>query len=66
MIKFGSRTELTLAGWLEPDVRVTVGQSVRGASDVLAVLGHGIQTTAAAAAAAGDDPEPLVGRMTPA
>ena len=49
MIKFGSRTELTLAGWLEPDVRVTVGQSVRGASDVLAVLGRGVHTTAAAA-----------------
>ncbi len=46
MIKFGSRTELTLAGWLEPDVRVTVGQNVRGASTVLAVLGHGIQTAA--------------------
>ena len=44
MIKFGSRTELTLAGWLEPDVRVTVGQTVRGASDVLAVLAHGVRT----------------------
>ena len=65
MIKFGSRTELTLAGWLEPDVRVKVGQSVRGASDVLAVLKSGIHTTAAVAVAA-DDPEPLVGRVTPA
>lgn len=67
MIKFGSRTELTLAGWLEPDVRVTVGQRVRGASDVLAVLRHGIHTTAPADAAGSDpDLEPLVGRGTPA
>ena len=66
MIKFGSRTELTLAAWLEPDVRVTVGQTVRGASDVLAVLNRGIHTTVPAAAAAGDEPEPLVGRVTPA
>ena len=65
MIKFGSRTELTLAGWLEPEVRVTVGQSVRGASDVLAVLSRGIHTTAVVATTP-DDPEPLVGRVTPA
>jgi phosphatidylserine decarboxylase len=65
MIKFGSRTELTLAGWLEPEVRVRVGQSVRGASDVLAVLKRGIHTTAPITAA-GDEPEPLVGRVTPA
>ena len=59
MIKFGSRTELTLAGWLEPQVRVWVGQKVRGGSDVLAVLGHGIHTTSpAAAGAVGDVVEP--------
>ena len=50
MIKFGSRTELTLAGWLEPEVRVKVGQAVRGGSDVLAVLKHGIHTTVPATA----------------
>ncbi len=67
MIKFGSRTELTLAAWLEPDVRVTVGQKVRGASDVLAVLTRGIHTTAGpAVVTGGDGPEPLVGRVTPA
>jgi phosphatidylserine decarboxylase len=65
MIKFGSRTELTLAGWLGPEVKVTVGQSVRGASDVVAVLRGGVHTTVPPAAVA-DEPEPLVGRVTPA
>ena len=66
MIKFGSRTELTLAGWLGPEVRVRVGQKVRGASDVLAVLTTaGIHTTVPTATADAD-PEPLVGRVTPA
>jgi hypothetical protein len=32
MIKFGSRTELYVAKWLDPQVRVKVGQKVRGAS----------------------------------
>ncbi len=39
MIKFGSRTELTIAKWLEPTIEVKIGQSVRGAADVIAVLG---------------------------
>ena len=43
MIKFGSRTELTIPAWLTPDVKVKVGQKVRGAIDVIA-------TTAAAPA----------------
>ena len=30
MIKFGSRTEVTLAKFLEPTVKVVVGQTVRG------------------------------------
>ncbi|HSU69183.1 MAG TPA: phosphatidylserine decarboxylase, partial [Tepidisphaeraceae bacterium] len=34
MIKFGSRTELTVPKWLEPQVQVKVGQTVRGAADV--------------------------------
>jgi phosphatidylserine decarboxylase len=38
MIKFGSRTELYIPKWLDPDIRVAVGQNVRGAADVIAVL----------------------------
>ncbi|MGC4031729.1 MAG: phosphatidylserine decarboxylase [Tepidisphaeraceae bacterium] len=36
MIKFGSRTELTIPNWLMPDVKVQVGQKVRGAIDIIA------------------------------
>src|SRR5947209_13994165 len=39
MIKFGSRTELTIPAWLKPQVKVKVGDTVRGALDVIAVLG---------------------------
>jgi phosphatidylserine decarboxylase len=46
MIKFGSRTELTIAKRLEPTVRVQVGQTVRGAADVIATLGKPIHTLA--------------------
>jgi phosphatidylserine decarboxylase len=46
MIKFGSRTELTIAKWLEPTIQVKIGQSVRGAADVIAVLGKPIELTA--------------------
>jgi phosphatidylserine decarboxylase len=42
MIKFGSRTELTIAKWLEPTIAVKIGQTVRGAADVIAVLGKPI------------------------
>jgi len=38
MIKFGSRTELYLPKRLRPDVKVSVGQKVRGAADVLAII----------------------------
>ena len=38
MIKFGSRTELYIPKWLEPEVRVAVGQNVRGAMDIVAVM----------------------------
>lgn len=38
MIKFGSRTELYIPKWLEPEIKVRVGQVVRGASDLIAVL----------------------------
>jgi phosphatidylserine decarboxylase len=40
MIKFGSRTELSIPKWMNPMVRVQVGQKVRGAADVIAVLGN--------------------------
>jgi len=47
MIKFGSRTELTIAKWLEPTIQVKIGQSVRGAADVIAVLGKAAHAEAA-------------------
>jgi phosphatidylserine decarboxylase len=64
MIKFGSRTELYVAKWLEPLVKVQVGQKVRGASDVLVVVGKPIHTEARVV----DDEElePLAPRGTPA
>jgi phosphatidylserine decarboxylase len=46
MIKFGSRTELTVPTWLEPQVQVKVGDTVKGASDVIFKLGKPIRTTA--------------------
>lgn len=39
LIKFGSRTELTIPRWLEPTITVQVGQKVKGAKDVIARLG---------------------------
>jgi phosphatidylserine decarboxylase len=39
LIKFGSRTELTIARNLYPDVLVKVGQKVSGGSDIIARLG---------------------------
>jgi phosphatidylserine decarboxylase len=63
MIKFGSRTELTLPKWLEPEIKVQIGQSVRGAADIVALLREPVHTTARIR-----DPEvePLVGRESPA
>jgi phosphatidylserine decarboxylase len=63
MIKFGSRTELTIAKFLEPNIRVQIGQNVRGAADVIAVLGKPIHTEAAPD---GEELEPLLRRETPA
>ena len=37
MIKFGSRTELYIPKRLGPQVKVQVGQKVRGAKDIIAV-----------------------------
>ena len=64
MIKFGSRTELSIPKWMEPSVRVKVGDTVRGASDVVAVLGKPIHTDTVEANS--DEVEPLVPRETPA
>ena len=64
MIKFGSRTELYIAAFLKPQLKVNVGDSVRGGADVIALLGEPIHTTQTRV----DDEEfePLVGRETPA
>lgn len=64
MIKFGSRTELTIPQWLGPQVQVTIGQTVHGASDIIATLSHPIHTEAPAAD--GEEFEPMVGRDSPA
>ncbi len=64
MIKFGSRTELSIPKWLAPQVRVEVGQTVRGSADVIATLGQPIHTDQVKV----DDQEfePLANRITPA
>jgi phosphatidylserine decarboxylase len=64
MIKFGSRTEVTLAMFLQPEIKVTVGQTVRGASDIIAVLKNPIHTLSRKTA--DSELEPLIGRETPA
>ena len=64
MIKFGSRTELSIPKWLEPEIKVKVGDTVRGAMDVIAVLGKPVHTTDRRAMA--EEFEPLIGRETPA
>ncbi len=64
MIKFGSRTELYIPKWLDPQVKVTVGQTVRGAADVIAILNNPIHTVAKEPI--DEEFEPLVGRETPA
>ena len=64
MIKFGSRTELSIPKWMEPQIKVQVGQTVRGAMDVIAVLGQPIHTEERAAD--GEEFEPIVPRETPA
>ena len=44
MIKFGSRTELIIPKWLEPQVQVKEGDAVRGAATVVAKLGNPIHS----------------------
>jgi phosphatidylserine decarboxylase len=41
MIKFGSRTELVIPKWLNPQIQVKVGQKVRGCCDVIATVTRG-------------------------
>lgn len=64
MIKFGSRTELTIPKWLQPQIQVKVGQPVHGASDIIALLGRPMESQTPLA----DDQEfePVVGRQSPA
>jgi phosphatidylserine decarboxylase len=63
MIKFGSRTELTIPKWLEPEIKVRVGESVHGASDIVAIMHKAIHTKTVAT---DPDGEPMIGRETPA
>lgn len=65
MIKFGSRTELSIPKWMEPEIRVKEGDTVRGGADVIAVLGKPIATTQPARKH-DEDFEPIIGRDTPA
>lgn len=65
MIKFGSRTELTVPKSLDPQVQVKVGQTVRGAADVIFKLGKPL-VTQVAGAADGEEFERLAPRETPA
>ena len=64
MIKFGSRTELSIPKWLEPQIKVNVGDTVRGAMDVIALLGKPIHTSVRKDVS--DEFEPIIGRETPA
>ena len=66
MIKFGSRTELYIPKRLEPQVRVKIGQNVRGAQDIIAVLGNPIGGAGAGAAPLDEEYERLAPRETPA
>jgi phosphatidylserine decarboxylase len=66
MIKFGSRTELTVLKVLDPQVQVKVGQTVRGAADVIFKLGNPIHTTVPAPIPDGEEFERTAPRETPA
>ncbi len=64
MIKFGSRTELTIPTWLGPKIEVEIGQTVHGAADVIATLSNPIVSEPSASI--GEEFEPIIGRQTPA
>jgi phosphatidylserine decarboxylase len=44
LIKFGSRTELSVPMWMNPAATVKVGQKVRGAADVVCTVSVGAMT----------------------
>ena len=44
MIKFGSRTELLIPKWLEPQVQIKEGDAVRGAATIVAKLGNPVHS----------------------
>ncbi|MDB5290968.1 MAG: phosphatidylserine decarboxylase [Phycisphaerales bacterium] len=64
MIKFGSRTELSIPLSLAPEIKVKVGQTVRGGADIIARLGNPIH--ALGKQADSSEVEPLAPRQTPA
>jgi phosphatidylserine decarboxylase len=64
MIKFGSRTELYVPQSLSPQVKVQVGQMVRGGADVIVILNNPIHTSVKQID--DEEMEPLVGRESPA
>jgi len=64
LIKFGSRTELIVPNWLQPQVLVKVGQPVRGGADVLVRLGVPMHT--ATRTLDDSEVEPIAPRNTPA
>ena len=64
LIKFGSRTELTVPDWLQPQVLVKEGQTVRGGADILVRLGVPMHT--AKVKVDDSEVEPIAPRNTPA
>jgi phosphatidylserine decarboxylase len=64
MIKFGSRTELTIPMWLNPEIVVKQGQAVRGGADIIARLKTPIHSLEKKLDTS--EFEPIVPRETPA
>jgi phosphatidylserine decarboxylase len=64
MIKFGSRTELYIPTWLAPQIKVQVGQTVRGAADIIAILQNPVHPNLKIVNA--EEFETLVPQKTPA
>ncbi len=65
MIKFGSRTELTIPKSIGPVVATEVGRKVKGGADILVRLTGHVEAVPRAEDLA-DELEPTVGRTTPA
>lgn len=63
MIKFGSRTELTIPMALEPTVKVQIGQNVKAGVDIMATCAQPIHTEIPEPA--GEELEPTLPRETP-